>query len=61
MILSAKIVKDPQEIKHCEVCGWPIFSRMLKLYGYAEEGDKPYNLFYHHFKPLLHHFCTGVL
>ncbi len=47
MILSAKIVKNPEAIKNCDECGWPIFKHMLKLYGMAHQEDKPFNIYLH--------------
>lgn len=47
MILSATAVKSPRLFRTCAECEVPIVAHQLKLYGMADVGDKPYNLYYH--------------
>ena len=49
MIISAKLVKSPEKLRICEchLCngGKIIAGQAVKLFGYAETGDKPYTLY----------------
>ncbi len=49
MLLSARIIKRPREKRFCDDCGCRINGEQLKLYGMAEDSDKPYNIFLHPF------------
>jgi len=46
MIISAKIVKKPEKMRNCDchLCdgGKIIIGEAIKLFGYADTGDKPY-------------------
>ena len=49
MIISARIIKKPRKVRKCEchLCngGKIIEGEQVRLYGYAETGDKPYVLY----------------
>lgn len=47
MILSARLIQKPREIRDCGECGCLIDGKQLRLYGMAEYGDKPFTLYYH--------------
>jgi hypothetical protein len=49
MVLSARFVKQPKldrSIK-CDHCIRPITAALIRLYGMAHEGEKPYTLRFH--------------
>jgi len=47
MIISAKIIKRPRKERICDSCYRPIVGEQLRLYGCAEQGDKPYPVYLH--------------
>jgi len=47
MIISAWIVQRPRKVRKCCDCGKLIDGPQLRLYGYAETGDKPYPVWLH--------------
>ena len=47
MIISARVVKNPQWVRSCSHCEKDILGPQLKLYGYAHYGEKPYNIYQH--------------
>ena len=49
MILSVRIIKHPRKRRVCGNCDCLINGEQLKLYGMAEYGDDPYNLYLHPF------------
>ena len=46
-ILSLRIVSSPRKVRYCENCGKRITGEQIRLYGMADYGDKPYNVFLH--------------
>jgi hypothetical protein len=50
MIISARIINKPRVIRKCEDCLKDITGSQLRLYGYAETGDKPYVIHMHPYK-----------
>ena len=49
MIISAKLIKHPRVQRCCDNCLSSIDGSVLRLYGAAEYGDKPYVLYVHPF------------
>ena len=47
MIISAKIIRRPRKERICDSCYRPIVGEQLRLYGCAEQGDKPYPVYLH--------------
>ena len=47
MIISAKVVKHPKWSRICEHCERDILGPQLKLYGAADKGEKPFNIYQH--------------
>jgi len=47
MIISAIIIKRPRKERICDSCYHPIVGEQLRLYGCAEQGDKPYPVYLH--------------
>lgn len=47
MIISAVIIKRPRKERICDSCYRPIVGKVLRLYGMAEIGDKPYPVYLH--------------
>jgi hypothetical protein len=49
MILSARLIQHTRTTRYCGHCGRPIWpgERVLRLYGMADLGDKPYPLYFH--------------
>lgn len=47
MIISAVLVKKPRRLRTCDLCWQTISGPVLRLYGAAQQGDKPYVLFLH--------------
>lgn len=47
MIISAKIIKRPRKVRKCPDCYQLIEGEQLRLYGYAEPGDRPYAVYLH--------------
>lgn len=45
MIISKTIIKHPRKQRKCEVCGRIIDENVVRMYGYAETGDKPYVIY----------------
>ncbi|PKN92982.1 MAG: hypothetical protein CVU44_11160 [Chloroflexi bacterium HGW-Chloroflexi-6] len=45
--LSLRIIKKPRRFRRCDTCGKGINGETIRLYGMAEYGDKPYNVFLH--------------
>jgi hypothetical protein len=46
MVLSARFIKAPQSLVHCDHCGWPVCAH-IRLYGMAHREEKPYTLRFH--------------
>ena len=46
-IISAITVKRPRRLRFCENCNGRVSpgNPVVRLYGYANEGDKPYRVF----------------
>lgn len=47
MIISAVIIKHPRKQRNCDNCHRPIVGEVLRLYGMADVGDKPYAVYLH--------------
>jgi len=47
MIISAVIIKRPRKQRDCDNCHRPIVGEVLRLYGMAEIGDRPYAVYLH--------------
>ena len=54
MIISAKLIRNPRKPRHCESCHQQIDGPILRLYGYACDGDPPYVIYLHPKRP-----CVG--
>ena len=46
-ILSLRIISKPRKERYCEMCNKRITGEQIRLYGMADYGDKPYNVFLH--------------
>lgn len=46
-ILSVRVVKNPRISRRCDNCYKRISGETIRLYGMADYGDKPYNVFLH--------------
>ena len=47
IILSAKIINLSAKSRKCASCNRYIIGRHLRLYGMADIGDKPHNVYVH--------------
>ncbi len=46
-IISLSVVKHPRKMRRCDNCLKYIDGETIRIYGMAEIGDKPYDLFLH--------------
>jgi hypothetical protein len=48
MILGVLAIKKSRKERQCGGCGTSIDGHCVRLFGYANRGDPPYNLFFHY-------------
>lgn len=46
-VLSVRVIKNPRKDRRCDNCGRYIDGETIRLYGMADYGDKPSDLYLH--------------